>query len=67
MFIPYTKAQCIDKLSCMFVASRDGRTANAEHQRQQQRHIYVVYVPPHAPCSWFGMSTMFRAMEAEVR
>ncbi len=35
MFIPYTKAQRIDKLLCMFVAGRDGRTADAEHWRQQ--------------------------------
>ncbi len=67
MFIPYTKAQRINESWCMFVAWRDGRTADAEHRRQQQRHIYVVYVPPHAPCPWFGMSAMFRAMAAEVR
>jgi hypothetical protein len=67
MFIPYNKTQCIDELSCMFVAGRDGHTADAEHQRGQRGHIYVVYVPPHAPCPWFGMSAMFRAMEAEVR
>ncbi len=66
MFIPYTKAQRINKLLCMFVAGRHGRTANAEHRRQQRRHIYVVYVPPHAPCPWFGMSAVFRAMAAEV-
>jgi hypothetical protein len=66
MFIPYTKAQRIDELSCMFVAGRDGHTADAEHRRQQQRHIYVIYVPPHAPCPWFGMSAMFRAMAAKV-
>jgi hypothetical protein len=35
MFIPYTKAQRIDELSCMFVAGRYGRTADAEHRRQQ--------------------------------
>ncbi len=67
MFIPYTKAQRIDELSCMFVASRDGRTAVAEHRRRQRRHIYVVYVPPHALCPWFGMLAMFRAMAAKVR
>ncbi len=67
MFIPYTKAQRINESSCMFIASCDGRTANAEHWRQQWRHIYVVYVPPHAPIPWFGMSAMFRAMAAEVR
>ncbi len=62
MFIPYTKAQRIDESLGVFVAGRDGCTANAEHGRQQQRHIYVVYVPPHGPCPWFGMSVMFRAM-----
>jgi hypothetical protein len=67
MFIPYTKAQRINKSSCMFVASRDGHTANAEYWQQQQWHIYVVYVPPHTLCPWFGMSAMFRAMTAEVR
>ncbi len=66
MFIPYTKAQCINESLCMFVAGRDGCTADAEHRRQQQRHIYVVYVPPHAPCPWFGMSAVFRAMAAKV-
>ena len=29
MFIPYTKAQHIDESSCMFVAGRDGRSADA--------------------------------------
>ncbi len=54
MFIPYNKAQRIDESSCMFVADRDGRTADTEHRRRQQWHIYVVYVPPHALCPWFG-------------
>jgi hypothetical protein len=67
MFIPYTKMQCTDEFLCMFIAGRDGCTANAEHGRQQRRHIYVVYVPHHAPCPWFGMSAMFRATAAEVR
>jgi hypothetical protein len=62
MFIPCTKAQRIDKSSCMFIAGCVGCTANAKRWRQQQRHIYVVYVPPHAPCPWFGMLAMFRAM-----
>jgi hypothetical protein len=56
MFISYTKAQRIDVLSCPFVAGIDRCTADAEHWWQQQRHIYVVYVPPHASCPWFGMS-----------
>jgi hypothetical protein len=50
MFIPFTKAQRIDESLCMFVAGRDGCTANAEHWRQQRRHICVVYVPP-MPCA----------------
>jgi hypothetical protein len=67
MFIPYTKAQRIDESLCMFVAGRDGCTANAEHRRRQRRHVYIAYVPPQAPWPWFGMSAMFRAMAAEVR
>jgi hypothetical protein len=35
MFIPYTKTQHIDESSCMFVAGRDGHTADAEHRWQQ--------------------------------
>jgi hypothetical protein len=66
MFISYTKAQGIDESLCLFVAGLDCCTADAEHWRQQQRHIYIIYVPPHAPCSWFGMLAMFRAMAAEV-
>jgi hypothetical protein len=66
MFISYTNAQRIDKLSCLFIAGLDHCTTDAEHWWQQQLHIYVVYVPPHAPCSWFGMPAMFRAMAAEV-
>jgi hypothetical protein len=50
----------------LFVAGHDGCTTDAEHWRGQPRHIYIVYVPPHAPCPWLGMSAMFRAMAAEV-
>jgi hypothetical protein len=66
MFISYSKARHINKLLCQFVASLDCCTTDAEHWRQQQQHIYVIYVPPHALCPWFGMSAMFRAMAAEV-
>ena len=49
-------------------ASRDSNdTTNAEHQRQQRWHIYVVYGPP---CDWyarFAMPAMFGASAAEVR
>ncbi len=33
MFIPYTKAQRINESSCIIIAGRDGRTADAEHRR----------------------------------
>ncbi len=66
MFISLSKARHINKLSCLIVAGRDGCTVNVEHQRGQRRHIYVVYVPSHALCPWFGMSAMFRAMAVEV-
>jgi hypothetical protein len=66
IFIGYTKVQRIGELWCLFVAGLDRCTADAEHWRQQRRHIYIVYVPPHTPCPWFGMLAMFRAMAAEV-
>jgi hypothetical protein len=67
ILINYTnKAQRIGKLSCLFVAGLNRCTADAEHQWQHQRHIYIVYVPPHTLCLWFGMLAMFRAMAAEV-
>jgi hypothetical protein len=50
----------------LFVAGRDGCTTDAEHWRQQQWHIYVVYVPPHTLHPLFGVSAMFRATAAEV-
>jgi hypothetical protein len=66
MFISYSKARRINESSCLSVAGLDCCTTDAEHPRQQQWHIYIVYVPPHAPCPWFGMLVMFRAMAAEV-
>ncbi len=50
----------------MFVG-RDGRTANAEHQRQQRRQIYVVYGPPHSWYVRFALPAMFGALAAEVQ
>ncbi len=50
----------------MFVG-RDGRTADAEHQRQRQRHIYVVYGPPHGQYARFAMLAMFGAWTDEVQ
>jgi hypothetical protein len=61
MLIRYSKAQRADKLSCPMFAGRDGGTADAEHQRRQLRHIYVVYVPPHGWCAHFAMPAMFGA------
>jgi hypothetical protein len=49
----------------MFVGP-DGCTANAEHLRQQWRHIYVVYGPPHGQYARFAMLAMFGALVAEV-
>jgi hypothetical protein len=66
MFIGYSKARHIDELLCLIFASRDGCTADEEHWREQQLYVYIVYVPPHGPCPWFGMSAMFRAIAAEV-
>ncbi len=49
----------------MFVCC-DGRTADAEHQRQQRRPIYVVYGPSHDRYAWFAMLAVFGASAAEV-
>jgi hypothetical protein len=57
----------VDESSCPMFVGRDGRTANAEHQRQRQRHIYVVYDPPHGRYARFAMLAMFGASTAEVR
>ena len=48
-------------------AGRDGRTADAEHQRQQRMHIYVVYGPPRGRYARFVMPTVWGASAAEVR
>jgi len=45
---------------------RDGRTTNVEHQRQQQRHIYGIYVLLHGWYAHFAMPAMFGALAAEV-
>ncbi len=66
MFISLSKARRVDRSSCLMFAGRDDRTANAEHQRQQWRHIYIVYGPPHGRYARFALA-MFRASAAEVR
>ena len=57
----------MDKLLCLKFVGRDGRTANAEHQRPWQQHIYVVYGPPHGRYARFAMLAMFGASATEVR
>ncbi len=56
----------MDELSCLMFVGRDGRTANAEHQRQQQQPIYVVYGPFHDWYAQFAMLAVFGASAAEV-
>ena len=41
---------------------RGGRTANAEHQRQQQWHIHVIYGPPRDRYARFAMPAMLGAL-----
>ena len=48
-------------------AGRDECTVDAEHQRQQRRHIHVVYGPPSDRYARFAMPAMFGASAAEVR
>jgi hypothetical protein len=50
----------------MFIG-RDGRTTDAEHQRQRRRYIYVVYGSPHGQYARFAMLAMFGVSAAEVR
>ncbi len=57
----------MEELSCLMFVGQDGRTADAEHQRQQRRHIYIVYGPPHGRYARFTMPAMFGASAAEVQ
>jgi hypothetical protein len=53
MFISYSKAtRCIDESFCLFVAGCDGCTADSEQGWQQQRNMYVIYVPSHVGKRW---------------
>ena len=45
----------------------EGRAADAEHQRRQRRHIYVVYASLHVRYARFAMPAMFGASAAEVQ
>jgi len=57
----------VDESSCLMFVGRDGRTTDAEHQRQRRRHIYVVYGPTHGRYARFAMLAMVEASTAEVR
>ena len=48
-------------------AGHDGRTADAEHQRQQRRHKHVVYGPSRDRYARFAMPAMLGASAAEVQ
>jgi len=67
MFISKSKAQCVGESSCLMFVNYDGHAADADHQRQQRRHIlYVVYVSLHGRHALFAMPAMFGALAAEV-
>ena len=55
------------RISCPMFVDSDGHTADAEHQRQQWRHIYVVYGPPCGRYARFAMPAMLGASATEVR
>jgi hypothetical protein len=67
MFISYSNAQSVNELLCLSVFGCDGHTTNADHQRQKQWHIYIIYVPSHVLCTRIAMSVMSRATATEVR
>jgi hypothetical protein len=48
-------------------ADYDGRAGDAEHLRQQRRHMYAVYVSLHGWHAHIAMPAMFGASAAEVR
>ena len=56
----------MDESPSLMFAGGDGCTANAEHQRQQRGHTYIVYGPPLSQYAWFAMPAMFGASAAEV-
>ena len=61
-----SKARRDDGSSSMMFTGRDGCTPNAEHQRQQRRHIHVAYGPPRDRYARFAMPAMFGASATEV-
>ena len=48
-------------------ADYDGPAANAEHQRQQRRHIYVVCVSLLVRHAWFALEGICMSMAIEIR
>jgi hypothetical protein len=69
MLISYSKAGHIDKSVCLFVDSCDGCTANPEYQQQQQRQMYILYIPRHALClgkPCFNGSAMIPKADGEI-
>ncbi len=56
-------AQRIDELSCLFVACRDGCTANAKYQRQQQWHIDISYLQMYRTNILFGVPDQGQMLE----
>ncbi len=47
------------------VTNCDGCIANAEHQWQQQRHTYAVFVPPSTPYAQIAVLAMARALATD--
>ena len=66
MLTSYSKARRISKSSPLMFAGHDGRTGDAEHQRWQRWHIYVIYAPPRDRYAPFAMPAMFGALAAEI-
>jgi hypothetical protein len=52
MYIWPTMSRRVDKSTRRIVVARDGRTADAENQRQQQQHTHVSHVPPNNFSAW---------------
>ena len=58
MLFSYPKARRVDESLSVMFPGRDGRSADAEHQRQQRRHTHVVYGPPCDRYARFAMPAM---------
>ena len=67
MFISYSKARRVDVSLSVMLASRDGRTADAEHQRQQRRHVHIMYGLPRDWYARFAMPAMLGASATDRR